>query len=333
VIAIISGPCRTCGSAGVVPTCCSGSARCTEPHYRHGERIVPTRPCPSCAARTALAWLLVRIGSWTDARWDQHVRHEFGDEVADVLQVFLAEVNVPVEEVAAQRLDSARDVVAANAPSTTGDEIAVSSAAIQRCHDWLVQHSVIRGDGEMLVPPNYRVARHLAEALTELAPDLAPSTALLARLRSRLEALRDHHALVADEERAHAAGSARTEQEIAVHRARQHRDELFAKNLEDLLAARAPSDICDPPPHITHVAVRIDGIVWSLPEPYRHHHVLRLIHEMSDTKYNDADERDQGFLDASGQYLTRSQARVSATENGQLVGDIIGGVLTSEDLW
>lgn len=30
----------------------------------------------------ALAFLLTRIGSWTDARWDQHLRHEFGDEFA-----------------------------------------------------------------------------------------------------------------------------------------------------------------------------------------------------------------------------------------------------------
>ncbi len=35
------------------------------------------------AAKPALQFLLTRIGSWTDARWDQHLRHEFGDEKAD----------------------------------------------------------------------------------------------------------------------------------------------------------------------------------------------------------------------------------------------------------
>lgn len=30
----------------------------------------------------AVTWLLTRIGSWTVARWDQHLRDEFGDEVA-----------------------------------------------------------------------------------------------------------------------------------------------------------------------------------------------------------------------------------------------------------
>ncbi len=30
----------------------------------------------------AVTWLLTRIGSWTNARWDQHLRFEFGDEIA-----------------------------------------------------------------------------------------------------------------------------------------------------------------------------------------------------------------------------------------------------------
>ena len=43
---------------------------------------------------------------------------------------------------------------------------------------------------------------------------------------------------------------------------------------------------------------------------------------------------DQGFLDETGRYLTRSQAEVSAFLNNQVKGGkIIGGVLTSEDLW
>lgn len=31
----------------------------------------------------ALEFLLTRIGSWTSARWDQHLRHEFGDGRAE----------------------------------------------------------------------------------------------------------------------------------------------------------------------------------------------------------------------------------------------------------
>ena len=34
------------------------------------------------AMAEALQFLLPRIGSWTNARWDQHLRYEFGDERA-----------------------------------------------------------------------------------------------------------------------------------------------------------------------------------------------------------------------------------------------------------
>jgi hypothetical protein len=35
--------------------------------------------------RTALSELLTRIGSWTSARWDQHLRYEVGDVDADAI--------------------------------------------------------------------------------------------------------------------------------------------------------------------------------------------------------------------------------------------------------
>jgi len=48
----------------------------------------------------------------------------------------------------------------------------------------------------------------------------------------------------------------------------------------------------------------------------------------------DSRDEDQGFLDESGRYLTRRQAEVSAFYNDQVKGGkLIGGPLTSEDLW
>lgn len=44
-----------------------------------------------------LDWLLTRIGSWTNARWDQHLRHEFGDESTDRLIAWLGYEKVPGE--------------------------------------------------------------------------------------------------------------------------------------------------------------------------------------------------------------------------------------------
>jgi len=41
----------------------------------------------------------------------------------------------------------------------------------------------------------------------------------------------------------------------------------------------------------------------------------------------------QGFLTTKNRFLTREEALILVKENGQLKGDIIGGELTSEDLW
>ncbi len=88
-------------------------------------------------------------------------------------------------------------------------------------------------------------------------------------------------------------------------------------------------------PRITHVAIRYKGKVWSLPEPNRHHNVIRLIADETGDKYIDAHGDNQGFVDADGRYLNRRQALVSALVNKQVLdeNDIRGGQLYSEDLW
>lgn len=42
-----------------------------------------SHPPPSPTTRMAVAFLLTRIGSWTNTRWDQHLRYEIGDAAAD----------------------------------------------------------------------------------------------------------------------------------------------------------------------------------------------------------------------------------------------------------
>jgi hypothetical protein len=86
---------------------------------------------------------------------------------------------------------------------------------------------------------------------------------------------------------------------------------------------------------ITHVAVRWHEKVYSLPEPNRHHHVLRLISETEKASYIPHGEKEEGFLDAEGRFLNRAQAVVSAIQNDQVkdVSKIRLGMLFSEDLW
>lgn len=53
-----------------------------------------TELAASTQARLDLAWLLTRIGSWTNARADQHLRYEFGDERADAVIEWCARLGV-----------------------------------------------------------------------------------------------------------------------------------------------------------------------------------------------------------------------------------------------
>lgn len=96
------------------------------------------------------------------------------------------------------------------------------------------------------------------------------------------------------------------------------------------------------PSPITHVALRFRERIWSLPRPYRHHHIIRMIVWLSDeyekedpiVTYVDAHGEDAGFLDASGQYLTRKQAHARAELTKQIKDPSkVTGTFTSEDLW
>ncbi len=86
---------------------------------------------------------------------------------------------------------------------------------------------------------------------------------------------------------------------------------------------------------ITHVAIRFQDQIYSLPAPNRHHNVIRLIVETTGVSHVDARDDDQGFLDSSGRYLRRAPALRIAREAGQLRTDreVIGNKLYSENVW
>ncbi len=87
---------------------------------------------------------------------------------------------------------------------------------------------------------------------------------------------------------------------------------------------------------ITHVAIRFQGKIWSMPAPNRHHHVIRMIVEQTGAKTVDGDENDQGFLIDGKRYCRRKPALLYALKNGQCKEDCLGarlGKLFSEDVW
>lgn len=86
---------------------------------------------------------------------------------------------------------------------------------------------------------------------------------------------------------------------------------------------------------ITHVAIRFQGEIYSLPAPNRHHDVIRHITTTKpEVKSVTSRDEDQGFLDESGQYLNRRQAlHVAEVMKQILPGKGKFYELYSEDLW
>lgn len=90
--------------------CCDGKgSECHTPDCAFWLRRVPQpmveafRPPLEPQARKALAYLLRRIAGWTHARWDQHLRYEYGDTAANAAILTLQHIagedtGVPMDE-------------------------------------------------------------------------------------------------------------------------------------------------------------------------------------------------------------------------------------------
>lgn len=82
---------------------------------------------------------------------------------------------------------------------------------------------------------------------------------------------------------------------------------------------------------ITHVAIKYNGTLYSLPKPNRHHHIIHQIHLAT----GDTDIfGDQGFLDDQGNFLDRAAALVHAKVCNQLNDrHLWDDWLYSENVW
>ena len=83
---------------------------------------------------------------------------------------------------------------------------------------------------------------------------------------------------------------------------------------------------------IKAAAIRIGHKVWSLDPPARHDAVMRHVFKETGEPVR-FDPQGQGFVTECGRFLNRRQAEVVARRSGRLEGELIGSVLTSEDLW
>lgn len=83
---------------------------------------------------------------------------------------------------------------------------------------------------------------------------------------------------------------------------------------------------------IVAAAIRSGDRTWSLPKPARHCDVIRVARSTTGATYADVCCHNQGFLTSTGRFVGRLEAEDVARRAGQ-VDKLIGGVLTSEDLW
>lgn len=94
---------------------------------------------------------------------------------------------------------------------------------------------------------------------------------------------------------------------------------------------------------IETAALIVDGEVWTLPRPARHH-VLLYAWGMAHWRAGNGitgsggpaqvpDDAEEGFVTSTGRFVTREEALTIALAAGQ-VGEVRkADVLTSEDLW
>lgn len=85
---------------------------------------------------------------------------------------------------------------------------------------------------------------------------------------------------------------------------------------------------------IVSAAVCYQGVIFSLPAPNRHHHIL---HAMNAMGLPNSSHKEQGFLTDEGQYIDRLGALEIAQAADQIIPNETGILshigLFTEDLW
>jgi hypothetical protein len=82
---------------------------------------------------------------------------------------------------------------------------------------------------------------------------------------------------------------------------------------------------------IEAAAICVEGVVYSVPRPGRHHHVFKVMpeHVAKASHLND-----QGFVTSMGRFVDRREAALIARAANQLIREPTPSyMLTSEDVW
>lgn len=89
---------------------------------------------------------------------------------------------------------------------------------------------------------------------------------------------------------------------------------------------------------IVAAAIKMDGVIWTVPAPGRHHDVIRRICEMCPSVDVVPGDATQGFVTDKDRFVDRTAAAILAILANQVkkdvrLSDLRGRQLYSEDLW
>lgn len=87
---------------------------------------------------------------------------------------------------------------------------------------------------------------------------------------------------------------------------------------------------------IVSAALLVNGEVWSLPRPARHHVLIEAwcsSHWRDGSKARIPNDHIQGFVTSRGRFVDREAARELAIKSGQIEVSLVHKKLTTEDLW
>lgn len=84
---------------------------------------------------------------------------------------------------------------------------------------------------------------------------------------------------------------------------------------------------------VTTAAIRVDGVIWTLPRPARHHVLVRAwcLAHYKDGAEAHIDWHEQGFMTSSGRFVDRREAANIARAAKQTESST--NCLSTEDLW
>ena len=82
---------------------------------------------------------------------------------------------------------------------------------------------------------------------------------------------------------------------------------------------------------IATAAICHEDLIFSMPRPYRHHHIA---HKMFFSDLPKSWQRYQGFVTTTGRFVDRKEAAQIALASGQITElKFVSDELFSEDLW